>query len=158
MTSETSRRRAARALSLEHKLPLLISGLLVLTLLAVAWSAYAQVKRSALEAAAERLVVVTRQLADLSRANSAQRAAVMRSVADDPAIRAALAGPPDAPPTPAVVAAVRRLVTPTDSSPLVELWDGRGQRRTLGRQPAIRVEPTLPPELLRAAGHTDTAH
>src|SRR4051812_23485051 len=96
-TAATSGRRP-RVLSLEHKLPLLISGLLVLTLISVAWAAYAQVKRSALEAAAQRLVAVTRQLADLSQASSAQRAAVMRNVADDPAIRAALAGPPDAPP------------------------------------------------------------
>ena len=53
----------------------LISGLLVLTLISVAWTAYAQVKRSALEAAAERLVVATRQLADLSQTSSAQRSA-----------------------------------------------------------------------------------
>ena len=44
MTSATKSRRA-RALSLDHKLPLLISVLLILTLLSVAWAAYAQVKK-----------------------------------------------------------------------------------------------------------------
>jgi signal transduction histidine kinase len=145
-----------RALSLEQKLPLLISGLLLLTLLGASWAAYAEVKHSALLASTEHLRRVTRQLADLSQASSAQRATLMRSVAADTAIRSLLRSRATTL-TPAAAAAVARVATPTDSTPVIELRDATGQLQIAAHPllPAVHAEHAL--ALIRGPDPADSA-
>src|SRR5690349_4626723 len=78
--------------SLERKLPLLISALLLLVVSAYGWVTYAEVRASSVRAGAEHLRVVARQLGDLSQSGTALRTATMRRLAADPAIAAALEG------------------------------------------------------------------
>src|SRR5690348_1651317 len=74
--------------SLELRLPLLISALLVLVIGGFSWAAYGDVRRSTLGAATERLERVTRQLADLLGAGAPQRAEDVRQAAADPGLPA----------------------------------------------------------------------
>ena len=73
--------------SLEWTLPLLISTLLVLVVAIFGSAAYEEMRSSSVAGATMRLGDVSRQLADLARASSAQRAAVLRGVANDSARR-----------------------------------------------------------------------
>ena len=70
-----------RGRSIELKLPLLIGGLLVLTIGGFSAAAYTEVQRSTLVAAAERLERVTRQLADILQAGAPQRVVEVREAA-----------------------------------------------------------------------------
>jgi signal transduction histidine kinase len=129
MTGE-AQARPARTLSIEQRLPLVISGLLLVTLLSAGWAAYAEVKHAALEAASDRLRNATRQLADISASSTAQRMAAMRRAAADTALRAVLQAPAGRSLTGAALGVARLLATPADSSLVVELWDAEGRRHS----------------------------
>ncbi|HEU0076388.1 MAG TPA: hypothetical protein VFQ76_01990, partial [Longimicrobiaceae bacterium] len=75
-------------LSLERKLPLLITALLVATMASGAASAYVEVKQASVETALERLKVVSEQLAATVGPSLAQRLAGMDGVGRDPAVHA----------------------------------------------------------------------
>lgn len=110
--------------SLEHKLPLLVTALLVVILAAAVGLAYGEVRRVAELAAAERLSTASGQLAALAATSTGQRARLLRTVAQAPAIRAVASGAPLD--TAAVRAALRRLVVPTDSALAIQLWSATG--------------------------------
>jgi signal transduction histidine kinase len=59
-------------LSLERKLPLIIGGLLLAVILALSLASYAEVRRTAVRVASERLTNVTQQFRDLFQQSSAQ--------------------------------------------------------------------------------------
>jgi signal transduction histidine kinase len=118
-------------LPLGRKLPLLISGLILLVLLASSGAAYLEVERSATTAANERVTALSRQLADMVHASVVTRSATMRRVANDSAVRRVLRSPGatalDL--SPGVSSALERLVVATDSTGLIELWDANGHPR-----------------------------
>ena len=113
--------------SLERRLPLLISALLSLVLIASLVLAYREIRNSAELAAFERLRRVTRQLAELSGTATATRLANMRAVGADSAVHRALRSPTTQP-SAAALAALQPLVQPADSGLPVELWSPEGQR------------------------------
>ncbi|HEX6132754.1 MAG TPA: HAMP domain-containing sensor histidine kinase [Longimicrobiales bacterium] len=79
-------------MSLEHRLPLLITGLLLCLVVGGSWAAYREVRASALEANANRLESAAQQLARLADASVTQQVQWLHSFGDDPAVRAALRG------------------------------------------------------------------
>ena len=109
-------------MSLERKLPLLITALLVLTLAAGLAYGYHQVRRVALAGARDRLRLVAEQLTALTAPGLAQRRAQLAAVAADGAVTAFLAAPADAPRGPAA-AALQGLRTPPDTTLPIMLWD-----------------------------------
>lgn len=123
-------------LPLGRKLPLLISGLILLVLLAASGAAYVEVERSATATANERVTGLAGQLADMTRASVVARGAMMKRVASDTAVRRLLrsAGTASLDTSPGVSGALERLVLPTDSTGLIEVWDHAGRPRA--RYPA----------------------
>ncbi|HEX6911968.1 MAG TPA: HAMP domain-containing sensor histidine kinase [Longimicrobium sp.] len=119
-----------RGLSLERKLPLLITALLAVTLAAGVFFAHAEVRQTATRAAQQRLQSVAQQLATLAAPGVPTRLQVMRGLADHPALAARLEAPagPAAPP---VIAALQAFRRPDERDLPIVLWD-RG-RRTVAR-------------------------
>ena len=100
-----------RGLSLEHKLPLLITALLAAILAGGLFVAHAEVRQTASRAAEQRLRSVAQQLATLAAPGVPSRQAVMRESARNPVFAARLEAPGGAPP-PAVVQALEALRRP----------------------------------------------
>lgn len=111
-------------MSLERKLPLLVTALLVVVLAAAVALAYREVRRVAEIAAVDRLTTASGQLAASAASSTTQRAEMMRTTTQSPAIRAAANGAPLD--TAAVHAALRRLIAPTDSTLAIQLWSASG--------------------------------
>ncbi|MBA2684219.1 MAG: HAMP domain-containing histidine kinase [Gemmatimonadaceae bacterium] len=118
-------------LPLGRKLPLLISGLILLVLLASSGAAYLEVERSATTNANERVASLAKQLGDMLQTSVVARGAALRRVANDTAIRRLLrtggTGALDV--SSSVGVALERLVVPTDSDGLIEVWDQAGHPR-----------------------------
>jgi signal transduction histidine kinase len=118
-------------LPLGRKLPLLISGLILLVLLASSSAAYLEVERTATTTADDRVSSLAKQLADLIHTSVVARGVMMRRVAKDSAVRRLLrsqgTGTLDV--SPGVSSALERLVVPTDSAGVIELWDEFGHPR-----------------------------
>jgi signal transduction histidine kinase len=127
-----------RGLSLEHKVPLVVSGLLTALLSLFVWLAYRDIATSSLIAAGERN---TRLVADLGRLlgqNSQQRRTLVYRRANDAGVTAAISGGPIEP----AEAALSALRTSIDSSLIAVLLDSaRRPVRYIGTQPG--------PELIR---------
>jgi len=123
------------------KLPLFISGLLFVVIGGFWWVAYRTVQRSALEAAAERLERVTRQLHDNLRNGLPQRFAEAQHVAAQPAIRAFLANP-TRDTRAAAVAELTRFTTLDPVNAGVELWDSAGVRLLAVGRPLPPLDPS----------------
>ena len=118
-------------LPLGRKLPLLISGLILLVLLASSSAAYLEVERSATTTATDRVTSLARQLADLVKASVGARGVMMRRAARDSAVERLLhsrsTGTLDV--SAGVATALERLVSPTDSAGVIEVWDAAGHPR-----------------------------
>jgi signal transduction histidine kinase/HAMP domain-containing protein len=125
MASSTSGPRS-RALSLERKLPLWISALLLIVVAAAAGASFAEVRDSARRAAEERLRRITRQLAESSENSTAQRMELMRRVAGNARMASLLASGAD---SAIPLDVVEDLVTAPDSSMVFEVRDAAGRRR-----------------------------
>ncbi len=82
--------------SLDRRLPLLISALLVLTVAALVIGAYESMRKVSLAAAAARMEGSAQQLATLLRVSAAQRQEEVRALAANPSVHAVLADPGDA--------------------------------------------------------------
>ena len=134
-----------RGWSLEHKVPVFISGLLALVLGGFAWAAYREVRQSAVAAAAEHLDVVTKQLARMLEAGPTTRATELKQAAAQPGIVAYLRAPGPVARREASVT-LTRLAAQGPNVAAVEVWDTAG-RRLLG---AGRTLPELEPPALRA--------
>jgi signal transduction histidine kinase len=118
-------------LPLGRKLALLISGLILLVLMAASGAAYVEVERSAITTANERVRGLAGQLAELVRASVVARGATMHRVATDTAVRRLLRSPGTGKldVSSGVGMALERLVVPTDSAGLIEVWDLVGRPR-----------------------------
>ena len=64
MSQQSTSRRAIARLPLEYKLPVLMGGLLVLAILAIATAAYVEVRQSAIATASQRVSSIALQLRD----------------------------------------------------------------------------------------------
>ena len=116
-----------RSLSLEHKLPLLMTAVLLVVLAASLVLTYRTLSESSAAAARKRLTDAVDQVATSAELSLGRRAKLLVDAARDPALRAAL----DATDTSAHAAARRalqRLAVPTDSGLPVELWNAQGER------------------------------
>jgi len=126
MTPHPATPSTPRGLSLEYRLPLLITALLAVVLAAGVYFAHAEVRRTATNAARERLRLATQQLASLAGPTIPARLQVVRGIAADPALADALeageAGP-------AAVAAMRRLRRAQEPDLPIVLWDRAGRIR-----------------------------
>jgi signal transduction histidine kinase len=123
-----------RNMSLERKLPLLVIAVLIATLATSVGLAYREVRHSAELAAGARIATASRQLGSLLSSSVAQRAKLMREVAESPAVRRAVASTAAlsdvataAPRHTEAYSALHRLVFPGDSTLAVELWSADGQ-------------------------------
>ena len=86
-------RDAPAGLPLQVKLPVALTGLLVLVIGGLGWAAYGAMRRSAFTTADQRLESVTTQVAALLQAGNVQRTTAMRAAAAYPELRAALLSP-----------------------------------------------------------------
>ena len=103
------------SLSLERKLPLLISVFLVALAVGLTGAGYQEVRRASELRSIERVQRITGQLAELSSANTGQRVAAVKRVAADSAVVNYLAGDGGAGAPDAAIAALRALaVSPAD--------------------------------------------
>jgi PAS domain S-box-containing protein len=103
---------------IQFRLPLYVSGLLLVVIGGFWWVAYAAVQRSTIEAAGERLERVTQQLHDNLRSGLPQRLAEVQGVAARPEVRTRTAA----------LAALTRLTSLDSLNAAVELWDSTGVR------------------------------
>jgi PAS domain S-box-containing protein len=146
---------AVRPVSLERKLPLLISALLVVVIGGFTWAAYREVRRSAVATANERLQRVTIQLVDLLGGSVRSLVTNTHDLAARPAVRAYLVAPrPDAA---ARTRAALQLPGPQGNAlAAVELWDATGRRLLVQGKELAPVSGDVSTELRRAVG-ADTA-
>jgi signal transduction histidine kinase len=129
--------RRPAGLSLERKLPLLITALLVVTMAAGVGSAYREVRRAALDAARERLKAITQQLSSLVAPTLGTRHAALAAAAADTSALAAFLAAASPATRAAAAAALQRLRLPNDSTlPLVLLDRQRKPVLTVGVAPA----------------------
>lgn len=112
-------------LSIEQKLPLLMGGLLLGVIIALAGAAYAEVRRSSLRIASERLTSVTAQFRDLFEQSGAQRRTQLAVVASKPALlEYARTRSPSA--RAAALAELRAIATQPEAVVATELRDSTG--------------------------------
>ena len=88
--------RTVRGVSIERRLPLLMSLLLLVVMAALAGSAVVEVRRLALAAARARLEAVTTQLASSNADGNRSRIAALTATGRNDTLARALAGAPDA--------------------------------------------------------------
>jgi signal transduction histidine kinase len=129
-------------LPLGRKLPLLISGLILLVILAASGAAYVEVERSATINANARVTNLASQLAEMLRAAVIQRGVMMRRVAGDSAVKRLLRTPGTAALdlSPGVSRALEWLVLPNDSTGVIEIWDPSGRPRARFAGSTMSVE------------------
>ena len=82
-----------RGLSLEHKLPLLITGLIVATLTAGVFFAYLEVRKAAVDGAVTRLEILAGRFAELVAPIIEEQLAELQRLASDPAVAQYLVSP-----------------------------------------------------------------
>jgi PAS domain S-box-containing protein len=114
-------------LPIDLKLPLFITGLLLVVIGGFSWVAYQAVQRSALEAAAERLERVTEQLHNNLRSGLPPRFADAQQLAAQPAVRRYLRDPTGGARGPAT-ADLARLTSLDSLNAALEVWDSAGRR------------------------------
>jgi len=156
MSPDPSPRPRQTGLSLEHKLPLLITALLVVTMVVGVAFAYAEVKRNAVRSATDRLGLVSQQLSGLIGSSVPLRLAALRAAAESPAVAAFAAAPGDAA-RPAAEAALRAIPGRNDPElPMVLLSPARAPILRVGPVPdsarAGRGLPGLPAALPDSTG------
>ncbi len=144
MTPEPSTRPGRSGLSLEHRLPLMITALLLVTMAAVVLSAWVEVRRAATGGALERLRRVTEQLALISTPTIPARLQEMRAAAAEPGILAQLQSPGEGTRAGATQA-LQGLRTAAEPELPIVLWDrARRPLLHLGAFPG-GLSPTAPP-------------
>src|SRR6185437_1356948 len=84
-------RRTTPGMSLHTKLPLLISGFLIVVIALYSFASYETVKTASLDVAHQRLISLTSQLAQLFDQSAKAEERVLRKVASDTAIQAFVA-------------------------------------------------------------------
>lgn len=146
--SATAPHPASRWQSIDRRLPLLITLLLIVAIAALAAGAYRAVEGTLVDAAEARLEASVRQLGSLLSESAAQRQGEVAATAADPALRTYLADPGPA----TREAAIAALSGPLDESQTMaaELWSAAGRlvlathpeaqpaaTATIGRRPPV---------------------
>lgn len=126
--------------SLRVRLPLLICGLIAVSLVAFLLVAFQQVQQELLRSGQERAQAAADQLANLLAQSAQQPITETHRAAQDPAIRQFLEQPGDAE---AEKARQRLTALAGAGQPPVELWDAAGARRLVGN-PAKSDRPVPP--------------
>lgn len=118
-------RPGSRWNSLERQLPVLIGGLVVVSVLATFAVVRLDMRQTAIDRAGERLARVTRELAELGASSGAQRREFVRGVVADPLLAAALRD--EAVPSAEVIAVLERLRQRPDTAEPILLLDRSGR-------------------------------
>lgn len=126
-TGRTAPRRLVPGISIEYKLPIFLSVLLLTVIVLSSWAAYRGVRQAAFTTARERLSNVTNQLASLLRAQGGQMGALIARAAANDTIRRFFESP--APQTRLNALAALRRMGPTPEQVIgVELWSAQRER------------------------------
>ena len=149
-----------RSLSLEHKLPLLMTAVLLTVLAASLALTYRTLSRNTEDAARHRLAQAIGQVASTAQESMRQRAQIIIDAARNPSIAAVL----DARDTSGHASAreiLARLSAPQDSGLPIELWNAKGDRVLSTRPGADSLRGTVPEyvrtELLATRAVADSA-
>ncbi len=139
--------RSARRLSLEIKLPLAVSALLVLVMGLYAWIAYQEVAQASLSATSERNARLAADLAQLTATSSAARARLVARVANRPEVQREFASYTFA----RAENHLDSLRLPTDSTFVLVFFDAQGRAAHFGKgMPGPEVMSRVEPLLARA--------
>jgi signal transduction histidine kinase len=126
-TRRTALRRLLAGISIEYKLPLFISVLLVTVIVLSSWAAYTGAREVAFSTARERLVKVSNQLAGLLQSQGLQIGPLFARAAANDTIRRFFESPTSQSRL-NVLAALRRLGPAPDQVIGVELWSAQRER------------------------------
>jgi PAS domain S-box-containing protein len=148
-------RGAFSRLSLERKLPLVISGLLLLAMTALSVMAYLAVRQSAQRTAADGLQRSVAQVVELLRTPVLKIAGLAQTMADDPALREFLVSP-NARSRASALDALRYRGPQPEDIVAVELWGKAGQRE-LAVGPSAAAVAATSEKGLRPIDESDSA-
>jgi two-component system sensor kinase len=123
--------------SIERKLPLLFSALLLAVVLVMLGAAYAQVRHAALSLATERLKRIAKTYTDNLPLDPATRRAQTAAMAADPGVREFVTSGGTRG-RDWVLAAMRRIAPDTSSTIVLEVWDTAGHRLILRGDSALQ--------------------
>ncbi len=126
-TGRVARRRLLPGISIEYKLPLFISGLLLSVIVLSSWAAYRGVRQAASGAARERLTTATNQLAALLQSQGAETGASIARAAANDTIRRFFESPRSRARLDVLVA-LRHMGPSPEQVIGVELWSARRER------------------------------
>jgi signal transduction histidine kinase len=128
MTADKTILPATKGMSLEKKLPLMMTAVLLLILVVGVTLAYRQVRNAAEEFAGQRVAQVAKELANLVSASQPRTAKILGTAAAEPSVLAALVNKqPSASAIAKATDALNRAITPGDSGVAMTLTasDGR---------------------------------
>ncbi|HEY4319917.1 MAG TPA: response regulator [Gemmatimonadales bacterium] len=146
--------RWLRSLSIEWKFPLLVCGVLVVTIAVLSGGAYFQVRKSIEYAADGRIHAVTNQMVDLLKTQVHQAERQVEAVGALPDVRDALNHPATGP---GQLAAFAHDKLARDSTLLaVELWDSSGRRIAMAGRAASATARLTSEDLLAAVVNRDS--
>ena len=148
--------RTGDGLSISVKLPLLIGLLLVVVTGIYSWAAYHELKRSTVAAGAGRLLAVTDQLARMLEGSGEQFRALVRGLAETPAVREYIANPRESR-KPAVLAALKPTGPDTSEVMAVELRGIDGHMILATGDPDRWAEPAEDRILISTLARGDSA-
>jgi signal transduction histidine kinase len=148
-------RRWRAGLSIEYKLPLYISGLLLTVIALSSWAAYRGVRDSAFAAARARLGNVTDELASLLHASAGQVGAAMAKAAANDTLRRFFESPNPKTRLDAL-SAMRRMGPVQEQVAGVELWSPRRERLLMTATQESSFGAGGQPESVQWAAQADT--
>jgi len=130
--------------SIERKLPLFVSALLLAVVLVMLGAAYQQVRYAALSLAAERVQRLTKVYVDLLQREPTTRRTQMTTLAADPGVREFVTSGGGRG-RDWVLAAVRHIAPDTAPNLAIEVWDSAGRRLFLRGDTALRSDAEAAP-------------
>jgi signal transduction histidine kinase len=130
--------------SIERKLPLFFSALLLAVVVVMLGAAYQQVRQAALSLATERLKRIATTYAKMLPGDPATRRTQTATLAADPGVRDFVASG-GARGRDWVLAAMRRIAPDTASNLALELWDTAGHRLILRGDSTLQSNPSSAP-------------
>ncbi len=131
--------------SIERKLPLFVTALLLAVVLVMLGAAYQQVRRAALSLATERVQRLTKVYVDLFQREPTTRRTQMATLAADPGVRDFVTSGGGRG-RDWILGAMRHIAPDTAHNLAIEVWDSAGRRLFLRGDSALRSDPaTTPP-------------
>ncbi|HEV8266251.1 MAG TPA: PAS domain S-box protein [Gemmatimonadales bacterium] len=130
--------------SIERKVPLFVSAVLVAVGIVLSGAAYEEARRAARLIASARLERATAELADLFQRSTTQRRTETATLAADPAVRALVASGGRRGQAPALQA-LRRVAAENAPTAAVEVWDASGHRLLRSGDSALTAAAAPPP-------------